>query len=203
MFKYKRIQLSIFLAILFFVVLLLVVCQRTRWFDENVYHLVSSCRSSFTDFYFMSITKLANTSIILVVLLLFILFVRGRHSLFLAISSIDCLLLTTFFKYIIGRSRPEVFQLIEQGGYSFPSGHTMFSVCVYGYFLYLVLVHVHHKIWRSIFIVGLLFIIFSIGISRIYVGVHFASDVLAGYLLGTSYLLLLTVVEEKFYLKRG
>ena len=62
---------------------------------------------------------------------------------------------------------------------------------------------IKNKILRYTVSILLLLVILSIGVSRIYVGVHFASDVLAGYLLGTCYLFLLIEVEEKFYLKRG
>ena len=104
---------------------------------------------------------------------------------------------------MIGRNRPNVLKLIEQGGYSFPSGHTMFSVCIYGYLFYLAITKIKNKILRYSVSSLLLLVILSIGVSRIYVGVHFASDVLAGYLLGCCYLLFLIEVEEKFYLKRG
>ena len=139
----------------------------------------------------------------LIALILFVIIARNRHALFLVVSCIDCFLLTTIFKHFVGRSRPTELKLIEQGGYSFPSGHTMFAVCIYGYLFYLAITKIKNKILRYIVSILLLLVILSIGVSRIYVGVHFASDVLAGYLLGVCYLLLLIEVEEKFYLKRG
>lgn len=203
MFKSKRIVLSVLFLVLFFITMFLVIFDKVSIFDQAIYNFVISFRSGFFDFYFTTITKLSNTSIIILVVLLFVIIVRGRHALFLLVSSIDCLLLTTIFKHLVGRSRPIGLKLIQQGGYSFPSGHTMFSVCVYGYFLYLAITKIKNKILRYVVSFLLLLVILSIGVSRIYVGVHFASDVLAGYLLGTCYLLVLTLVEEKFYLKRG
>ena len=199
MFKNKRILLSIFFGVLFFIVMLLVVFGQKSMF----YDAIISCRNDFFDFYFATVTKFANTSIIVLVVILFVIIVRNRHALFLVVSSIDCFLLTIIFKHLIGRSRPTELKLIEQGGYSFPSGHTMFAVCVYGYLFYLAITKIKNKILRYTVSILLLLVILSIGVSRIYVGVHFASDVLAGYLLGTCYLFLLIEVEEKFYLKRG
>ena len=203
MFKSKKVRLSIFFGILFFLVMLLVILGKTSNFDHLVYNTVISFRNSVLDCYFITITKLANTLTIIFVVIFFALIFRNRHSLFLIVSSIDCLLLTTIFKYLIGRNRPNVLKLIEQGGYSFPSGHTMFSVCIYGYLFYLAITKIKNKILRYSVSSLLLLVILSIGVSRIYVGVHFASDVLAGYLLGCCYLLFLIEVEEKFYLKRG
>ena len=200
MFKNQRILLSICFGVLFFIVMLLVVFGKTSSFDRMIYDAIISCRNDFFDFYF---TKFANTSIIVLVVILFVIIVRNRHALFLVVSSIDCFLLTIIFKHLIGRSRPTELKLIEQGGYSFPSGHTMFAVCVYGYLFYLAITKIKNKILRYTVSILLLLVILSIGVSRIYVGVHFASDVLAGYLLGVCYLLLLIEVEEKFYLKRG
>ena len=71
------------------------------------------------------------------------------------------------------------------------------------FFLQIKYTKIKNKILRYTVSILLLLVILSIGVSRIYVGVHFASDVLAGYLLGVCYLLLLIEVEEKFYLKRG
>lgn len=203
MIKNKRIFLSIFFGILFLIVMLLVIFDKMNGFDQVIYNAIISCRSQFFDSYFTTVTKLANTSIIVFVVILFIIIVRNRHALFLVVSSIDCLLLTIIFKHLIGRSRPTGLKLIQQGGYSFPSGHTMFSVCVYGYFFYLAITKIKNKTLRYGVSILLLLVILSIGVSRIYVGVHFASDVLAGYLLSVCYLLLLIEVEEKSYLKRG
>lgn len=203
MIKNKRILLSFFLGILFFIVMILVLLGKIGYFDQMVYNAIISFRSDFFDFYFINITKLANTSTIVLVVLLFVIIFRNRYSLFLVISSLDSLLLTSVFKYFIQRDRPSGLKLIAQDGYSFPSGHTMISVCVYGYLLYLVMTKIKNKIVKYCVSILLILVILSIGVSRIYVGVHFASDVLAGYLLSICYLLLLIDIEVRFYLKRG
>lgn len=203
MIKNKRVVWSFFFGILFFLVFLWVVFDKCSHFDTVIYDVVMIFRNPFFDFYFTSITRFADTFFILFVVFLFILVTRNKYALFLAVGTVDSFLLTTVLKHLVGRSRPVGLKLIEQGGYSFPSGHTMFAVIVYGYLLYFAITKIQNKILRYSVSSLLLLVILSIGVSRIYVGVHFASDVLAGYLLGICYLLLLIDVLEKFDWKRG
>ena len=94
------------------------------------------------------------------------------------------------FKFILQRPRPSNYNIITEKGYSFPSGHSMVSMAFYGYIIYLVYKYIKNKYlkWTIISILSLLII--SIGISRIYLGVHYTSDVLAGFLISISYLVI-------------
>lgn len=92
-------------------------------------------------------------------------------------------------KYILQRERPTDFTpLIEQGGYSFPSGHAMGSMVAYGALLFLI-IRTYSK-WKVILpaIIIIIPLIALIGISRIYLGVHFPSDVIGGFSLGLAVL---------------
>ena len=98
-------------------------------------------------------------------------------------------------KSFYARVRPDqIDHLIEQGGYAFPSGHSMGSMIVYGGILFLILRYIKSKrgqlSWEK-WVLGLLFglLILSIGLSRIYLGVHYPSDVIGGFSLGFSWLL--------------
>lgn len=201
--KKRNVILALLFGLLFLFIMILVLLKKTGTFDQSVYQAVISLRSTFFDTYFISITKLANTSAILLLVLLFVLIFRNRSAFYLVISTIDCFLLTTLFKFIVQRDRPNCLRLIHQGGYSFPSGHTMMSVCVYGFLFYLATTKIKNRILKYCVSSVLLLVILSIGISRIYVGVHFASDVLAGYALSLCYLLLLIEVSKKIELMRG
>ena len=77
-------------------------------------------------------------------------------------------------------------------GYSFPSGHSMISAAFYGFLIYLIYKKVKNKKLKITLIIVLSILIVSIGISRIYLGVHYTSDVLGGFLLSISYLILYT-----------
>ena len=81
-------------------------------------------------------------------------------------------LLNHIFKKIVQRPRPTGYRLIEEDGYSFPSGHSMISAAFYGFFIYLIFKNVKNKYlkWGSISLLSIL--ICLIGTSRIYLGVH-------------------------------
>lgn len=111
-------------------------------------------------------------------------------------------ILNQLLKRILQRPRPEEFRIINENGYSFPSGHSMVSMAFYGFLIYLIYKNVKNKHlkWSLITILGLLII--SIGISRIYLGVHYTSDVLAGFLIAISYLIIYISIINKFVIKR-
>lgn len=112
----------------------------------------------------------------------------------LAISA----LLNQGLKRIVQRPRPTEYRLIEENGYSFPSGHSMVSAAFYGFFIYLIFKNVKNKYikWGSIFALSLLIIL--IGTSRIYLGVHYTSDVLAGFVISISYLVIFTSIVNDY-----
>ena len=97
-------------------------------------------------------------------------------------------ILNQILKRILQRPRPTEFRIVEETGYSFPSGHSMVSMAFYGYLIYLIYKYIKNKYikWTLIILLGTL--ICLIGISRIYLGVHYTSDVLGGFLLSISYL---------------
>ena len=106
-------------------------------------------------------------------------------------------ILNQLLKRILQRPRPEEFRIINESGYSFPSGHSMISMAFYGYLIYLIYKYVKNKYlkWFLITILGILIV--SIGISRIYLGVHYTSDVLAGFLISISYLIVYISIVNK------
>lgn len=97
-------------------------------------------------------------------------------------------ILNQIIKFIMQRPRPTEFRIIEETGYSFPSGHSMVSLAFYGYLIYLIYRYIKNKYIKWPLIVLLSILICLIGISRIYLGVHYTSDVLGGFLLSISYL---------------
>lgn len=106
--------------------------------------------------------------------------------------------LNQVLKRIVQRPRPTEYRLIEERGYSFPSGHSMVSAAFYGFFIYLIFKNVKNKYikWISIFSLSLLIIL--IGISRIYLGVHYTSDVMAGFVISISYLVIFTSIVNDY-----
>lgn len=106
-------------------------------------------------------------------------------------------ILNQLLKRILRRPRPTEFRIVEETGYSFPSGHSMISMAFYGYLIYLIYKYVKNKYIKWISIVVLSLLICTIGISRIYLGVHYTSDVLGGFLLSISYLVVYISLIKK------
>jgi membrane-associated phospholipid phosphatase len=105
-------------------------------------------------------------------------------------------LLTKLLKLYFGRERPAIDETIDAIGYSFPSGHSMGSLLFYGFLgYYLLRSDLKKRIkWTAFYLCGLITIL--IGISRIYLGAHYPSDVIAGYLAGGIWLILCILALE-------
>ncbi|CDE14873.1 pAP2 family protein [Clostridium sp. CAG:470] len=110
--------------------------------------------------------------------------------------------LNQLLKRILQRPRPTEFRIIEETGYSFPSGHSMVSMAFYGYLIYLIYKYVENRYVKWISIVLLSILICAIGVSRIYLGVHYTSDVLGGFLVSISYLILFISTVNKFFIEK-
>ena len=116
---------------------------------------------------------------------------------FITIDLVGVTLVNQVIKHIIRRPRPNVLRLVEESGYSFPSGHSMVSMAFYGIIIYLVYKNVSNKYLKWILIILLSLLILSIGFSRIYVGVHYFTDVAGGFLLGLAYLIIYINIYNK------
>ena len=151
------------------------------------------------------ITNLGG-AIFLVVLtiLLFILIKNKKIGLSIFSNLAIITILNQLLKRILQRPRPTEYRIIEETGYSFPSGHSMISMAFYGYLIYLIYKYVENKYVKWILISLLSVLICLIGVSRIYLGVHYTSDVLGGFLISISYLVIYISAVNKFLVeKRG
>ena len=111
-------------------------------------------------------------------------------------------ILNQLLKRILQRPRPTEYRIIEETGYSFPSGHSMISMAFYGYLIYLIYKYVENKYVKWILISLLSVLICLIGVSRIYLGVHYTSDVLGGFLISISYLVIYISAVNKFLIEK-
>jgi undecaprenyl-diphosphatase len=119
------------------------------------------------------------------------------ESVVLALSVIGSGALTLALKTLIERPRPTVdlvHVLAQFSSYSFPSGHVLYFTTFFGFLLYLAYVLLERSWWRTVALLGLGGMIALVGVSRIYQGEHWASDVLGAYLLGSVWLYGSTVV---------
>ena len=139
--------------------------------------------------------------LIILTITLFILIKNKKIGLSIILNLIVITGLNQILKYILQRPRPTEYRLIEETGFSFPSGHSMISMAFYGYLIYLICKYVKNKDLKWISIVLLSILICSIGISRIYLGVHYTSDVLGGFLISLSYLIVYTLIVNRYLLE--
>jgi membrane-associated phospholipid phosphatase len=125
-------------------------------------------------------------------LLLIFYFLFARHqtwfSIRVATIALSSLALMFLLKYLFRRKRPLSPLLKAAKGLSFPSGHAIMAVTFYGLLLY-ILLHTIDISWLKYLLTGLLvLLIILIGYSRVYLRVHYASDVLAGFIIGLLWL---------------
>lgn len=111
-------------------------------------------------------------------------------------------MLNLILKNLLQRPRPNEYRIINETGYSFPSGHSMVSMAFYGFIIYLISKYVKNKYLKISLITFLILLIALIGISRIYLGVHYTSDVIAGFLISVSYLIIYISAVNRFILER-
>ncbi|PVY43057.1 phosphatase PAP2 family protein [Pontibacter virosus] len=105
-------------------------------------------------------------------------------------------MLNQLLKRLFERPRP-VTAMLEQSGLSFPSGHAMIGGSFYGLLIYIVWREVKHPLWRLCWVTLLTVLLLLIGYSRIYLNVHYATDVLAGYAMGILWLLVAIWLMKK------
>lgn len=138
--------------------------------------------------------------LIILTILLLVVLKNKKVGLSICTNLVVVTILNQLLKRLLQRPRPTEFRIIEENGYSFPSGHSMVSMAFYGYLIYLIYRFVKNKYLKWISIVLLSLLICLIGISRIYLGVHYTSDVLGGFLISISYLVIYISVFNKFFI---
>lgn len=142
------------------------------------------------------ITELGGVAFIVLVGVLIFMFCK-KIRWFVTFDLVGVTVINQAIKHIVRRPRPNVLRLVEEDGYSFPSGHSMVSMAFYGIIIYLVYKNVTNKYLKWTLITLLSLLILSIGFSRIYVGVHYFTDVVGGFLLGLAYLIIYINIYNK------
>lgn len=143
------------------------------------------------------------TCLISLTIILFIIIKNKKVGLLIGINLITITILNQLFKFILMRPRPTEYRIINESGYSFPSGHSMISMAYYGFIIYLIYKYIKNKKTKYILITLISLLILSIGVSRIYLGVHYTSDVLAGFLFSISYLIIYILIANNKILNKN
>lgn len=175
-------------------------------FDRSAWTLVTTS----TDFddvltaIAQQVSGIATPAALLVMLLIIVAFAPGsRPGLCCAINLVCVCALNVILKDLVQRPRPD-FTLLGRAvetGYSFPSGHSMVAMAFFGLLVWLVWRYERNRTMRLTCCAGFSVIILLIGLSRIYLGVHYASDVLAGFCVSLAWLAVYTSVVAPLLLK--
>ncbi|SDL07103.1 phosphatase PAP2 family protein [Paenibacillus jilunlii] len=189
--------------LVFAVIAVFVKMDRISGFDNFIIQAVQSAESP-------ALTSLAKglslvgasslaigISLLAMVLLYFVLKHRIELILFLAVGA-GSQLLNTWMKLWFHRERPNIHRLIEQAGYSFPSGHSMAAFSLYGIIAYLLWRHMRRGSERVLLILFTVLMTGGIGWSRVYLGVHYPSDVIGGYAASGAWMMLCIACFEAY-----
>jgi membrane-associated phospholipid phosphatase len=169
--------------------------RRHKNIDLKIFDLVKSHTNDRNTKVMSAITVLAKHQFLIpanLSLVYYFLFIR-KHTWFsirVAAIALSSLGLMFFFKYLFKRKRPQPPLLRPAKGLSFPSGHAIMSVTFYGLLIYIISQTQKNKPVKWSLIISLIVLIQLIGFSRIYLRVHYASDVAAGYIIGLLWLLI-------------
>ena len=189
----KRWILALFCVTIFLDLLEDVLNNEIMNFDSAVYNFIISFKSNFLTKIFKFITFFGSSIPLISICIISFLFIKNKKiPMYISINLIVTAIFNLLLKNIIRRNRPVGYRLVEETGFSFPSGHSMASMAFYGLIIYLVFKYVKNKYAKIALCTFLSILIVAIGISRIYLGVHYASDVLAGFMISLSYLTLFT-----------
>ncbi len=180
-------KILILLSVLFLILTLLVFYNTDIFFDSYIYDRVSYIINDNITNKIIFITNICSMSIsilisLIVVLLLFKYNKKYDMKIFVFTLLIGNLVIY-IIKFIVSRDRPDILQLVTESTKSFPSGHAYISTLLYGLILLIINKYSKRKYAILLTLFYMLFIVL-IGFTRIYLGVHYFTDVIGGYLLG-------------------
>lgn len=184
----------------------LIEAHKIVQFDSTIINSVQGLESPALTAIMKFFTFIGSTKIVVILSILIIYFLykvlhhRLELILFIAVIA-GTPIINSILKSIFHRARPEFHRLIEIGGYSFPSGHAMNAFSVYGILAFLLWRHIATRTGRTLLIIFSIFMILMIGISRIYLGVHYPSDIIGGYF-ASGFWMTTTIWFFQWYVER-
>lgn len=188
--KYLKLTIAIITLIIFTYIAINVFKKEIFTWDTSIYNYLMQKRNIKLNELVIVFTELGGAIVITIITILLLIFTKKEHKKMILINVIFITLLNQILKIIFMRPRPEIMRLIDENGYSFPSGHSMVSTAFYGLLIYLIYKNVKNKYLKWFGCIALSLIILGICLSRIYLGVHYASDVVGGLVFSIAYLII-------------
>ena len=196
-FKNKK-TIILFVSLILFIFLTYnIFNNKIAFIDSYIEGIILSIRNDKLTDVMTIITNISSAyALIVITVLLLILIKNKKIPILITFNLIFSFLTSQLIKIILKRDRPVNISLVNAMGFSYPSGHSMVSMAYFGFIAYLVYKYIDNTIVKVILIITLFVSIFAIGFSRIYLGVHYFSDVLGGFLLSISYLMLFININK-------
>ena len=201
----KNAKWIVFLASMIgFIMLSKAICTNKIFeLDISIFKFISeNLTSDFMTKIAIFITNFGSAIFLILLSLVFLIIVKNKKiGVFVALNLEIEAWLNTLLKNIIERPRPFGINKIIENGFSFPSGHSMAAMAFYGFLIFLIFRYIKNKKLKWSLSILLSFLIVLIGLSRIYLGVHYLSDVIGAFLFSISYLIIYTSLLDKYVLK--
>ena len=195
---WKKICFAIGL-IIFLIIAKFLLDDNLSSFDTAIYNVIATIKHPIVTNIMKFISFFASPLFCILSIILIFLIIKNKNiGKLYTLDLVLAFILNTVIKLIFARERPIEINLIDEIGYSFPSAHAMVSLCVYGFLSYLLVKSKLPKPYKIFGVTFMVILTILIGLSRIYLGVHFASDVIAGYAISMAYLI---VYIKLFYKK--
>ena len=200
----KRWIIAAICMVVFLIILEDVLDNEIVNFDKAVYSFVISTKSDIVTSFFKNVTFWGSAVPLISICIVSFIVLKNKKIAALILANLTIsTALNLLLKNVIRRDRPIGYRLIEESGFSFPSGHSMASMAFYGLIIYFVIRFVKNRALKIFLSIMLSLLIILIGMSRIYLGVHYPSDVFAGFVFTVAYLIfyitiiLKPIVNEK------
>lgn len=194
--KYLKWIICILSFIGFTILSILVLTKKDIYLDSITYKFISKYISDDLTNVVKYLTYIGSAvTVISITLFTLIIFKNKRYSIYMALNLILITILQIILKNIFTRARPIDINLITETGYSFPSGHSLTAFAFYGFIIYLIYISniKNKKIHITLFSI----LILITGLSRIYLGVHFFTDVIGGFTFSLLYLIIYTSIVKR------
>ena len=221
--------LACFCMACFLLLLALVVTGQTGAFDDTIRHAFYEMRTEGLTRILILITMTTDKVVIIALCLILLIIPHTRLTFGVPLSAgaLGTILLNSVIKHLVQRERPVAIRLVEESGFSFPSGHSITSMFFFGMAIWLIwhnmedpddpvvlpdspdgsigssMPALHYGKRTAIILTILLLIpVLCVGLSRVYLGVHFPTDVLAGWALGGCLIYVEVIIIDRLEKRR-
>lgn len=198
--KRNKIIILIITIIMYIINTMLVITNKYLTIDDQVHSFIRNSANNNMDKVMKVFTFFGSgTFIVLLTLILLIVYlVKHKKNKAYIVGGAIALstIVNNIIKLIIRRPRPEYITVVEKS-FSYPSGHVMAATTLYGVIIYLISKSDLKKSLKTLYSILLVILIILVGVSRIYLGAHYFSDVFGAMILSTSLLIAIDLFNEK------